>query len=176
MKLTSALLSSLVLVTLAGCSKPTPEEQKKKEAELAAALASAFAAPSSDPSAPAAKAASGGAQALVGNCTDKSAGYCKEFLGFVPTAAADFCSLGGAGVLTKGATPCSRTGIVGTCESRGPDSSEIRYSYKNDDDTFATAAENAKMSCSILSGVWIPASPPAAASVKGAAKTQPKKK
>lgn len=178
MKFTLAVLSSLVVVTVIGCSKPTPAEQKKKEEEFAAAIASTLSA-AATPSDPAAKAA-GGTQALVGNCTDKAAGYCNEYLGLMPTMAADFCKTGGSGVLTKGAAPCARTGLVGTCESRGPDASEIRYTYKADYESFAESATSGKAQCSIVSGVWIPAPVPAAApsgatAAKGAA-PKPKKK
>jgi hypothetical protein len=41
--------SAFLLLTLAGCSKPTPEEQKKQEQAIAAAFASAMTTPSSAP-------------------------------------------------------------------------------------------------------------------------------
>ncbi|MFO0672001.1 MAG: hypothetical protein U0235_20655 [Polyangiaceae bacterium] len=56
MKLSTLVASALVLATAAGCSKPSPEEQKKQEEKLAATLTSALAAAAAAPTgAPAAK-------------------------------------------------------------------------------------------------------------------------
>src|SRR5690242_10239130 len=133
MKISLVVASSVALVTLLGCSKPSPEEQKKKEEALAAAMASAFAMPSTAPSAAGAK-PTGDSKTILGTCMRKSAGTCTEYRISMSPFEDDLCKgADGSGVLTKGSTPCPREKLIGTCEV-APDefSAHTDYHYKGD--------------------------------------------
>jgi hypothetical protein len=163
--------SSPFLVALAGCSKPSPEEQKKNEEKLAAALASAMAAPaaSSAPSLTSA-AAPATAGAILATCNNPTDGKCKEFKGVMGIADEDSCkSLGGT--FKKDSTPCSHDKLLGSCAqadtSLGLDA--VDYFYKADGAT----ADGMKSLCEgVMSGKWTaaPKGAPAAPAAKAAAK------
>ena len=167
-----ALNSSIALLLLAACSKPSPEEQKKREDQLAAALASAMNAPSSAPSAaPGAAAAPAGA--ISATCNNKGDGVCTETMGAAGLGAENSCTVLG-GVYAKGSTPCPRENVVGTCAQVDATSglNDLRYYYKG-----AASAADMKMLCeSVMSGVWAAAPKPTAqAASRPAAPTKPRK-
>ena len=169
-----ALVTALALVTLGtlsvGCSKPSPEEQKKADDALAAALASAMAMPSAAPtvnSAPAAAANPGGIGATCNNASD---GKCTESLGAEGLGADDSCTKLG-GTYKKGATPCSHDNLLGSCARTDSSSNlnDVDYYYKQ----AGTTADSMKSLCeTVMSGKWTDApkgAAPAAPAAKGAA-------
>ena len=166
------LVSFVTLALLGGCTKSSPEEQKKAEDQLAAALASAMQsslAPSAAPGAPAGAAPSaGGAPGTIqSTCTNKAAAKCTEHLGAEGFDPAQTCKgLAGDGVYAKGSTPCPRDNLIGTCTRTDASSNlnDVDYHYKQAGST----AADLKSICDIQSGVWT-AAPPAAAG-KGKAK------
>ena len=166
-----ALASSIALLILAACSKPTPEEQKKREDQLAAALASAMNAPAASPSAGAPAALPG---AISATCNNKGDGVCTETMGAAGMGAENSCTILG-GVYAKGPTPCPRENLVGTCAQIDATSglNDLRYYYKG-----GASTADLKTSCeSIMSGAWAAAPPKATAQAasKPAAPTKPKK-
>lgn len=182
MKLSMISLASVLglatLVGATGCSKPSPEQQKKNEEALASALASALAAPSSAPtlnSAPAAAAGGG----ISATCNKKDDGKCTETLGAPGLGAEDSCKMLG-GVYTKGNTPCAKENLLGTCTRADATSglNDIDYYYKHS----GADADIMKSLCEeVMSGKWAAAAPAAgkgsaAAPAKGAAPTAPAKK
>lgn len=161
MKSTSLACFALLALaaSLAGCGN-------KQEAPSSAGASAAPAqnAPPAAASGTAAAAAPGGERPVLGSCNDKSSGMCKEYLGVLPLLAEDLCKgLEGKGVLTKGSTPCSRDKLVGTCEIKGDEASELWYYYAQ----AGITADMNKMGCEIV-GKWTPASK-AAAAASGAA-------
>jgi hypothetical protein len=157
----------IVLVTLAGCSKPSPEDQKKQEAALAAAFASALSAPSASATgaATAAAAAPGGISAT---CDNKSDGKCTETMGAAGLGAEDSCTRLG-GKYTKAATPCSHENLVGSCARSDATSglADVDYFYKgsgNEPNSLKSLCEG------VMSGKWTPAPKSAAPPAKPAAK------
>jgi hypothetical protein len=160
---------------ISGCSKPSPEEQKKNEDQLAAALASALAAPTPSAAATlnnaaAAPTPAGGIGASCNNVTD---GKCTESLGAEGLGAEDSCKrLGGA--YKKGATPCSHDNMLGTC-TRADQSSglnDVDYYYK----AAGITADSMKGLCEgVMSGKWADA-PKAAAAAPAAKPAAPKGK
>ena len=173
MKLALITALPIALVTFAvGCSKPSPEEQKKADDALAAALASAMAMPSAAPtvnSAPAAAAANpGGIGATCNNATD---GKCTESLGAEGLGAEDSCKRLG-GTYKKGATPCPHDNLLGSCARTDTSSNlnDVDYYYRQPGAT----ADTMKSLCEgVMSGKWTdaPKAGPAAAApaAKGAA-------
>lgn len=167
-----ALASSVALVLLAACSKPTPEEQKKREDQLAAALASAMNAP---PSATSAGTGAPGAApgAISATCNNKGDAVCTETMGAPGMGAENSCTVLG-GVYTKGPTPCPRENVVGTCAQVDATSglNDLRYYYKG-----AASAADLKTLCEgVMSGVWAAAPAKAAPSAPAkAAAAKPKK-
>jgi hypothetical protein len=162
----SAVVVSLVSLawagwvgTLAGCSKPNPDDQKKAEEQLAAALASAMASSigsgSATPGAPGGGSAPTGAPGTIqSTCTHKADALCTEHLGAEGFDPAQTCKgLGGDGVYAKGSTPCSHDNLLGTCTRTDATSNlnDIDYHYKQPGG--ATAAD-LKSICDIQSGVW----------------------
>ena len=173
MKLALAIALPLALVTLsAGCSKPSPEEQKKQEDALAAALASAMAGPSASPSLNAAAApAATNAGGIGASCNNATDGKCTESLGAEGLGAEDSCKRLG-GVYKKGATPCSHDNLLGSC-ARADQSSglnDVDYFYKQ----AGVTGDSMKSLCeSVMSGKWTDA-PKAAPATPS--KVQPKVK
>lgn len=167
------LVFTLLLVAVSGCSKPSPEEQKKNEEKLAAALASAMtAAPSATVTVTGANAPAG-AGGIAATCNNPSDGKCKEYKGAMGLATEDSCkSLGG--VYKKEATPCSQENLLGTCvqvdSSLG--TNDVDYFYKAEGIT----ADAMKSLCEgVMSGKWVAApkaAAPAAKAAKPAAKTK----
>lgn len=158
-----ALVFPLFLVALSGCSKPSPEEQRKNEEKLAAALASAMATPST--SAPtltgATAAAPANAGAIQATCNNPTDGKCKEFKGAMGIAEEESCKTLG-GVFKKGDAPCSQANLLGTCEMADTTSglNNVDYFYKAD----GTDAASMKSLCEgVMSGKWVPAAKAAAA-------------
>ncbi len=173
MKLALAIALPLALITLStGCSKPSPEEQKKQEDALAAALASAMAGPSAAPTVNAAAAPvaanPGGIGASCNNATD---GKCTESLGAEGLGAEDSCKRLG-GVYKKGATPCSHDNMLGSCAraDTGSGLNDVDYFYKQ----AGVTGDSMKSLCEgVMSGKWTDA-PKGAASAP--AKVAPKAK
>lgn len=174
MKLALAFALPLALVTLSvGCSKPSPEEQKKQDDALAAALASAMGVPSAAPTVNAATAPAaanpGGIGATCNNATD---GKCTESLGAEGLGAEDSCKRLG-GTYKKGATPCSHDNLLGSC-ARSDQSSglnDVDYFYKQP----GTTADSMKSLCEgVMSGKWTDA--PKAAAAPAAKGPAPKAK
>lgn len=164
-----ALVFPLFLVALSGCSKPSPEEQKKNEEKVAAALASAMAAPAS--SAPTLTAATAVTPATAGaiqaTCNNKADGKCKEFKGAMGIAAEDSCKTLG-GVFKKDATPCSQNNLLGTCDLADSSSgmNDVDYFYKAE----GVDADGMKSLCEgVMSGKWVPAAKAASPAAKAAA-------
>ena len=175
MNLSSILVACVAVVVSTGCSKSSPDAQKKQDEAVAAALTSAMVPSSTSPG--------GGATEVLATCVDNAASTCREYLGLVPTMAEEFCKRGDTGKFTRGATPCTRSGVVGTCTSKGEEASEISYRYKAKDETPSGAAANAQAACEMLSGVWAAtplatAAPLATATAAkpAAGTTKPKKK
>ena len=155
MKLASALLSSLVLVTLAGCSKPTPEEQKKKEDEFAAAIASTLSAAAPPATTAAAAAAAGAPGKILGQCSRKENSSCKEIYGVFGLAEEEVCKgLDGSGVFTKGEKPCPKENLIATCDSVGGEQKVTTYYYVDKTQTVAAQRESAKVVCSFTDGKY----------------------
>ena len=176
MKLTFALSAvPFVLALCSACSKPSPDEQKKQEDALTAAFASAMAAPASasasaQPAAGtnAAIPAGGGIQAT---CSNKGDGKCTESSGAEGMGADESCKRLG-GVYAKGATPCARDTLVGTCTRADASSgvNDVDYYYKQSGMT----ADAIKSLCEgVMSGTWAAAPKGATSPGKGAMK--PKK-
>jgi hypothetical protein len=164
-----ALVFPLFLVALSGCSKPSPEEQKKNEEKLAAALASAMTAPAS--SAPTLTGATAAAPATAGaiqaTCSNPTDGKCKEFKGAMGLGAEDSCKALG-GTFKNGATPCSQDNLLGTCELTDSTSglNDVDYFYKSG----GVDAAGMKSLCEgVMSGKWVPAAKAAAPAAKAAA-------
>ncbi|HEX7602153.1 MAG TPA: hypothetical protein VF316_11130 [Polyangiaceae bacterium] len=166
MKLALALALPLALVTFSGCSKPpSAEEQKKNEEQFAAALTSALVAP---PSASAATAAAPPSGAIGATCNNKTDGKCTESLGAEGLGAADSCKTLG-GVYAKGATPCSRDNLLGTCARADTSSglNDVDYYYAQ----AGTTADSMKSLCEgVMSGTWTTA--PKGPAAKGPAKAK----
>ncbi len=167
--ITTAVSLSFVLALTVGCSKPSPEEQKKREDDLAKALASALAVPSSTPAATSAgtktAAPSGGIQAT---CNNKQDGKCTESSGAEGFGAEDSCKRLG-GVYTKGATPCSKDSLLGTCTRADATSglNDVDYYYKQ----AGVTADSMKSLCeTVMSGTWTGAAPSAKPQASGVAK------
>ncbi len=156
MKLASALLSSFVLVTLAGCSKPTPEEQKKKEDELAKALGSMMsAATTSSAATPTAAAVPGTPGKILAQCLNKNDNLCKEFSGVLGLADEEVCKgLDKSGVFTKGEVTCPKEGVLATCESTGGEQTVKTYTYADKTQTPAAQRESAKTVCGFTDGKY----------------------
>lgn len=103
---------------------------------------------------PAATGASAGGDrgAVLATCDNKFSGKhleCTENYGMVPTMAEDLCKKDG-GVFAKGATPCSKDGLTGTCEykAKNPgEPGEIHYYYPG-------SVGDPKGSCEALGAVW----------------------
>jgi hypothetical protein len=152
-----SLLSFVSIASLAGCSKPNPEDQRKMEEQLAAALSSAMAS-SSASGASATGGASGGAPTgasgtIQSTCTNKAAAKCTEHLGAEGFDPAQTCKgLAGDGVYAKGPTPCPRDNLIGTCTRTDATSNlnDIDYHYKQAGST----AADLKSICDIQTGVW----------------------
>lgn len=162
------LVFPLVLVTLSGCSKPSPEEQKKNEEKLAAALASAMTAPASSAATLTAATAAAPVKAgtILATCDNPTDGKCKEFKGAMGIAAEDSCKTLG-GVFKKDSTPCAQDNLLGTCAqadgSSGMD--DVDYFYKSD----GVTADSMKSLCEgVMSGKWSPAPKAAAPAAKAA--------
>ena len=154
MKLASALLSSFVLVTLAGCSKPSPEEQKKKEEELAKALGSMMsAATASSAATPTAAAVPGVPGKIMAQCLNKNANLCKEFSGVLGLAEDETCKgLDKSGVFSMGEVTCPKEGVLATCESKGGEQTLKTYYYADKTQTPAAQRESAKTVCGFTDG------------------------
>ena len=152
MKLSILSLSTVLgLATLVGCSKPSPEQQKKNEEALASALASALAAPSSAPTLNSAPAAAGGG-GIVATCNKKDDGKCTETLGATGLGADESCKMLG-GVYTKGSTPCAKENLLGTCTRTDASSglNDVDYYYKHS----GADADIMKSLCEeVMSGKW----------------------
>jgi len=162
-----ALILPVALVALAGCSKPSPEEQKKNEEKLAAALASAMAAPASSAPTLTGAATPAPAGGIAATCTNATDGKCKEFKGAMGIAAEDSCKTLG-GVFKKESTPCSQDNLLGTCAQADSSSgmNDVDYFYKQPD----VSAESTKSLCEgVMSGKWTPAPKAAAPAAKAAA-------
>lgn len=177
MNFSSSLVGCVVTLALvAGCSKPSPEEQKKREAELAAALASAMATPSASATTNSAPAAPGG---FVGSCTDKESHICNEYTGALPLGAEDSCKLLN-GVFSKTdhcpTDKMDKSPLAGICTIKGEGDDRVKksHSYQVDGTTQKATAESAKMMCDVQNGTFVAAAPVAAAAAPAAAK--PKKK
>ena len=166
-----ALAVPFALVAVVGCSKPSPEEQKKQEDALAAALASAMAAPTGSATVTSGTAAApanpGGG--IVATCDNKQDGKCTETSGAEGMGADDSCKRLG-GTYTKGATPCSHDNLLGQCARSDASSglNDVDYYYKQqgaDADTLKSLCEG------VMSGKWTAApksaAPATAAPAKG---------
>jgi len=163
------LVSFVSLACLGGCSKPSPEEQKKAEDQLAAALASAMQSSLAPSATSGASAATGGGApgTIQSTCTNKAAAKCTEHLGAEGFDPAQTCKgLAGDGVYSKSSTPCSHDNLIGTCTRTDASSglNDIDYHYKQ----AGTTAADDKSICDIQSGVW--AAAPTAAGGKGKGK------
>jgi hypothetical protein len=155
MKLSFVVLSSLVLVTVVGCSKPTPEEQKKKEEEFAAAIASTLSAAAPPAAGTAAAAPAGGSGKILGQCVRKESSSCKEISGVFGLAEEETCKgLDGSGVFTKGEKPCPKENVIATCDSVGGEQKVTTYTYADKTQTLASQRESAKIVCSFTDGKY----------------------
>ncbi len=165
MKLGLAL--SLALVALSACSKPSPEEQKKNEEKLAAALASAMAAPASSGPALTSAAVAAPSGGILASCNNPTDHKCKEFKGAMGIADDQSCKTLG-GVYTSGSTACSHDNLLGTCAiaDSSVGTNDVDYFYKGD----GLTADSMKTLCEgVMSGKWTAAPKAAAAAPKAAA-------
>lgn len=174
----STVLGLATLLGVTGCSKPSPEQQKKNEEALASALASALAAPSSAPTLNSAPAAAAGGGGVVATCNKKDDGKCTETLGATGLGADESCKMLG-GVYTKGSTPCAKENLLGTCTRTDASSglNDVDYYYKHS----GADADIMKSLCEeVMSGKWAAAAPAAGAGKAAAppakAATPPAKK
>jgi hypothetical protein len=163
-----------------GCSKPTPEDQRKKEAELTSALSSAFAQASTPSAAAPAVAAPGG---FVGSCTDKESFLCNEWSGALPMGSEDSCKMMNGAFSKTDRCPTDKLGkspLAGICTimREGDERVKKAHSYQVDSTTLKASAESAKMTCDMQNGTFVASAAAAApapnAAPAGAAK--PKKK
>ncbi len=182
-------LALFPFVVVIGCSKPSPEEQKKKEEALASALASAMASSMASAAASGGGAAGGGAPAkpgeFVGSCLDKESRICNEFLGALPLGAEDSCKLLNGTFSKTNRCPTDKLDnapLAGICtiKAEGDDRVKKSHSYQVDKTTVKATAEAAKSMCDVQSGTFAAAaagSAPAGGGSAPAAKAAgPKKK
>lgn len=176
MNFSSALLASLILVTVAGCSKPTPEEQKKKEEQWAAAIASTLSAAAPPAGTTAAPAAAGAPGKILGTCANKEASSCKEISGVFGLAEEESCKgLDKSGVFTRGETPCPRENVISSCASTGGEQTVTTYYYVDKSTPLAAQRESAKTVCGFTDGKYTEVAVAAAAAKKPAAAPKAKK-
>ena len=160
------LALALALLTLGGCSKSSPDDQKQQEAQLAAALASALKGPPATPTgtapAPTPQAPAGG---IVATCNTTGDGICTETMGVQGFSADESCKRLG-GVYTNGATPCPHDNLLGTCARVDSSSgvNDLDYQYKQPGLTDAAMKDLCE---SIKSGKWTSAPKGAGVGPKG---------
>jgi hypothetical protein len=136
-----------------GCGDATPQ-QGSSSASASGAKSGAPAATSAAMATVAAPAAATGAApagGILGTCMDKSTGICKEYVGTMSAVPEDYCKgAEGKGVFTKGSAPCPKEKLLGTCEVKVTEGSEISHYYKE----AGNEAASSKASCDIQSGTW----------------------
>lgn len=179
MNFASAVIASLALVTVVGCSKPTPEEQKKKEEQWAAAIASTLSASAPPAGGTAATPATPGVPGkILGTCVNKESSSCKEISGVFGLAEEESCKgLDKSGVFTKGDKPCPKENLISSCTSTGGEQSVTTYYYVDKSTPLAAQRESAKTVCSFTDGKYteIAVAAPAKKAAAAAAAPKPKK-
>jgi hypothetical protein len=143
-----SLVGCVCLLGIA-CSKPSPEEQKRMETELNAALASAMATPSS------AARAGDVPRTVVATCKHKDIPKCEEIYNDVSKFSEDMCKESGA-TFARGSTPCPTENLLGTCLFK-PAAADAN----GQKDFYYKGAGDNKGSCEALKAEWTPAAEPA---------------
>lgn len=145
------LLASLVIACGDGGAGAPSGSAGGSAKKSAAPAASASSKPSAAPAA--SSAAAPGKPAVLGMCTNKDAGMCKEYVGVLGTAVEETCA--GAdkkGVFKKGSEECTHENSLGTCEVKVEGGGEFDHYYK----VAGMDEKGAKAACELKSGTWVP--------------------
>ncbi|HSO35079.1 MAG TPA: hypothetical protein VLT33_21275 [Labilithrix sp.] len=161
------------LLLAVGSSSPKKDDGDKKANDLAAKLAAAASASTTTTSA----ALTG---KVLGNCTQKNGGSCREIYNFRLGGEASEksgCETIGGSYTGGGAACVAKDNMIGVCTTNSPlDPAAVREKlyYYNEGTNKGVTGAVAKDGCAALTGTWVDG-PAANASAKPAAKTTKKK-